>query len=132
MKKEKILTFIIGLLVGAIITAGGFLIYSKMNKTEVNNNQMGGEPPEMMQEGNNFRGRPGNLDAEDTDNTTEESKDGNTTSTKSKGNRQKNGSNIQGDNQGTPPEKPLGDDSSRPELPTDQKQNTKTTTESNT
>ena len=122
--KEKILTFIIGFLVGAIVAAGGFLIYSKVNKTEQADNQMGGEPPEMMQEGN-FMGRPGDFDAEDSDNTTEESTDGNSTTTKSKGNRQKNGSNIQGDNQGTPPEKPSGDDSSRPEKQTDQKQNTK-------
>ena len=30
--KDKILVFIIGLLVGAIITATGFLIYEKTNK----------------------------------------------------------------------------------------------------
>ena len=37
--KDKILVFIIGLLVGAIITATGFLIYEKTNKNS-NTNQM--------------------------------------------------------------------------------------------
>lgn len=40
--KEKILTFIIGLLIGAVITTLGFLIY---NKTVANNSNQ----PEMMQ-----------------------------------------------------------------------------------
>lgn len=40
--KDKILTFIIGALVGAIITTAGFLIY---NKTLSNNSNQ----PEMMQ-----------------------------------------------------------------------------------
>lgn len=40
--KEKILTFIIGVLVGAIIATAGFLIYSKIVLS--NSNQ-----PEMMQ-----------------------------------------------------------------------------------
>ena len=35
--KEKILMFIIGLLVGAIITAGCFLAFDKKNNTEVPN-----------------------------------------------------------------------------------------------
>ena len=42
--KNKILTFIIGVLVGAIIATGGFLIYNKT--IGVNSNQ-----PEMMQKG---------------------------------------------------------------------------------
>lgn len=45
--KDKILIFVIGLLVGAVITASGFLIYEKANKTK---NQMpNGERIEMMQ-----------------------------------------------------------------------------------
>lgn len=45
--KDKILVFIIGLLVGAIITASGFLIYQNVNK---NTNQMpSGEQMQMMQ-----------------------------------------------------------------------------------
>lgn len=52
--KEKILTFIIGFLVGAIIATTGFLIYSKTianNVTQpemmqMNGNGQMGEPPE--------------------------------------------------------------------------------------
>ena len=45
--KDKILVFIIGLLVGAIITASGFLIYQNNNK---NTNQMpSGEQMQMME-----------------------------------------------------------------------------------
>ena len=61
--KNRILTFIIGILVGAIITTTGFLIYSKtinnnqneMMKQFENNGQMQrqngnmGEPPEKPQ-----------------------------------------------------------------------------------
>ena len=59
--KNRILTFIIGILVGAIITTVGFLIYSKsLNKNQMNiqfenNGQMQrpggnmGEPPEKPQ-----------------------------------------------------------------------------------
>ena len=44
--KDKILIFIIGLLVGAVITASGFLIYEKTNNT----NQMpSGEGMQMME-----------------------------------------------------------------------------------
>lgn len=55
--KNKILTFVIGLLVGAIITAAGFLIYNKTNTQDQfspdNKPEMsapggnGGTPPEM-------------------------------------------------------------------------------------
>lgn len=57
--KEKILTFIIGLLVGAIITTTGFLIYNKTivsdsNQTEMmqidGNGQMNGQQPGNMEE----------------------------------------------------------------------------------
>lgn len=54
--KEKILAFIIGLLVGAIIATTGFLIYSKTiagnsNQGEMNENgQMGGQQPGSMEE----------------------------------------------------------------------------------
>ena len=59
--KNRILTFIIGILVGAIITTTGFLVYSKsINKNQMkmpfeNNGQMQrpggemGEPPEKTQ-----------------------------------------------------------------------------------
>ena len=54
--KDKILVFIIGLLVGAIITEAGFLIYERTNNNNqaFNENGMrmmqrpeGGTPPEM-------------------------------------------------------------------------------------
>ena len=46
--KDKILVFIIGLLVGAIITAAGFLVYQKVSQ---NNNQMpGGNGMKMMEQ----------------------------------------------------------------------------------
>lgn len=57
--KNKILTFIIGLLVGAIIATAGFLIYSKTvannsNQPEMmqmnGNGQMGGQQPGSMEE----------------------------------------------------------------------------------
>ena len=47
--KDKILMFIIGLLVGAIITASGFLIYQK-NNTSTNANQMPNEGQMQMME----------------------------------------------------------------------------------
>lgn len=56
--KNKILTFIIGLLVGVIIATAGFLIY---NKTVVNNSNQ----PEMMQmNGNGQMGgqQPGSME----------------------------------------------------------------------
>ena len=45
--KDKILVFIIGLLVGAIVTASGFLIYEKTNK---NTNQMSNKEEMQMME----------------------------------------------------------------------------------
>ena len=65
--KNRILTFIIGILVGAILATAGFLIYSKsinknqMNKPFENNGQMQrpngnmGEPPEKTQ--GDFKGK---------------------------------------------------------------------------
>ena len=46
--KEKILPFIIGFLVGAIIMAGGFLIFQNNNKHQ-GPKGMNGERPQMMQ-----------------------------------------------------------------------------------
>ena len=65
--KDKILVFIIGLLVGAVITASGFLIYQNANK-DINQMQNGeqmqmmekpdGEPPEKSSESENDSNRP--------------------------------------------------------------------------
>ena len=53
--KEKIIIFVIGLLVGAIIASGIFLIYTKTNSTncEAQNTQMNGETPPEMPSGEN-------------------------------------------------------------------------------
>ena len=46
--KDKVLVFIIGLLIGAVITASGFLIYENANNK--NTNQMpNGEQMQMME-----------------------------------------------------------------------------------
>ena len=53
--KNKILIFVIGFLVVAILATGGFIIYEKTKKLDTNNssNQFpGGNPPQMMQDGN--------------------------------------------------------------------------------
>ena len=44
--KDKIMIFVIGLLVGAVITASAFLIYEKTNKTA---NKMPQEGMQMME-----------------------------------------------------------------------------------
>ena len=76
--KGKILPFIIGLLVGAIIATGGFLIYQNNNKHE-GPGEMKGERPQMMQQ---------STDSNSTDNSSTE--------------------NSQGTNQGIPPALPDG------------------------
>lgn len=57
--KNKILTFIIGVLVGAIIVTAGFLIYEKTNSRSMPN----GERPQMM-EGENGGTPPEKPDGE--------------------------------------------------------------------
>lgn len=61
--KEKILLFIIGVLVGAVISTAAFLVYTKTLGTSSNTNdssrQMpGGTPPEMPNGENNQGGTP--------------------------------------------------------------------------
>lgn len=61
--KEKILLFIIGVLVGAVISTAAFLVYTKTLGTSSNTNdssrQMpGGTPPEMPSGQNNQGGTP--------------------------------------------------------------------------
>ena len=59
--KSKILTLIIGIVIGAVITAGGFIIYNKVNGNPMNKGKGGmrdmkqmtnEERPEMPSEGN--------------------------------------------------------------------------------
>ena len=61
--KEKILLFIIGVLVGAVISTAAFFVYTKTLDTSSNTNdssrQMpGGTPPEMPSGQNNQSGTP--------------------------------------------------------------------------
>ena len=48
--KEKIFSFIIGVLVGAIIATGGFIIYQKTHKGNAQQGMNRGERPQMMQQ----------------------------------------------------------------------------------
>ncbi len=48
--KDKILTFIIGALVGAIITTSGFLVYEKLNTNK--SDMQNGERPQMLEKQN--------------------------------------------------------------------------------
>ena len=46
--KDKIILFVIGVLVGAVIATGAFYIYTSTNNCNNQSNQMnGGTPPEM-------------------------------------------------------------------------------------
>ena len=117
IKKETILTFLIGLLIGAIIASGGFLICSNINKTKMKNHKDMGEPPKMMQD-ENFKGSPENSKKSTDEQVTDEN------TRKDKENRKNSGNN----DRETPPEKPSKNDSSKQEKTTDKKQ----TTESNT
>ena len=51
--KEKILTFIIGVLVGAIIATGGYYLYSKNNNSK-HGGMPNGERPAMMGQNENM------------------------------------------------------------------------------
>lgn len=58
--KNKLVPFLIGLLIGAIVTAAGFLIYMKVNanntrsenRVEMRGKFENGERPEMPEDGN--------------------------------------------------------------------------------
>ena len=59
--KEKIILFIIGVLVGAVISTAAFFVYTKTLGTSSNNSSMqmpGGTPPEMPSGQNNQSGTP--------------------------------------------------------------------------
>ncbi len=45
--KEKVIIFLIGLLVGAVIASGAFLLYSKCNNGRMHDQMPGGTPPGM-------------------------------------------------------------------------------------
>ena len=58
--KSEVLLFIIGVLVGAVISTGAFLVYTKTNSTSNNQNMQmpGGNPPSMPSGQNNQNGQP--------------------------------------------------------------------------
>lgn len=59
--KDKIILFVIGVLVGAVISTGAFYIYTTTNTNKCNNSstQMnGGQPPEMPSGQNSENGQP--------------------------------------------------------------------------
>ena len=58
--KDKVLIFIIGFLVGAIVATCGFLIYEKTKSSNKNsnNNFPGGNMPQMMERDGNMENMP--------------------------------------------------------------------------
>ncbi len=59
--KDKIMIFIIGILLGAVIASGAFYLYASNNSNECNQNNMqmnGGQPPEMPNGQNGDNGQP--------------------------------------------------------------------------
>lgn len=60
--KDKIIIFIIGLLVGAVIATGAFFVYSKVTTCNTNSNSQmqmpGGNPPSMPGGQNSENGGP--------------------------------------------------------------------------
>ncbi len=60
--KDKIILFVIGVLVGAVISTGAFYIYTTTTKScdcSSSNTQMnGGQPPEMSSGQNSENGQP--------------------------------------------------------------------------
>ena len=76
--KGKVLNFIIGVLVGAIIATIGFVIYEKNNKHRGPQGMNGGTPPQMMQQQNT--GNPPSGEASTDEQTQNNSDTTNTTS----------------------------------------------------
>ena len=69
--KDKILLFIIGLLLGAVISTGAFFAYTKANSSSCSNQntQMnGGQPPEMPGGQNNSNVKPPEKPSNDSQN----------------------------------------------------------------
>jgi len=56
--KDKILLFIIGVLVGAVVATGAFFIYTKVSTSNVNNHQMPGGQFSMQEGQNGEMGQP--------------------------------------------------------------------------
>lgn len=60
--KDKIIIFVIGLLVGAVIATGAFYVYTtttnSCNSSNQNTKVISGQPPEMPSGGQEKNGRP--------------------------------------------------------------------------
>lgn len=72
--KEKIMYLIIGVLIGAIVTTSGFLIYNKTTKnTKINERNMSnmGEPQAIPDGDNSEMGGPPSIDNSDNSNMSE-------------------------------------------------------------
>lgn len=71
--KDKILLFVIGVLVGAVISTGAFFVYTKLTTACNNNNNQigmpGGNPP-SIQKGQNGEppAKPGESDTQNSNN----------------------------------------------------------------
>ena len=84
--KEKIFIFIIGILVGAVLSTSVFYIYTRINKSNSvpqMNQKMGGNPPEMnggeppeMPNGEERPEKPGSERDENKDSSSSEKSDG--------------------------------------------------------
>ena len=73
--KDKILMFVIGVLVGAVITTGAFFVYSKLVTCKTNNQigMPGGNPPSMQ------NGQPPEKPSDNIDEHTQEKSNDNNT-----------------------------------------------------
>ena len=70
--KDKIMLFVIGILLGAVIATGAFYVYTKANNN-CNNTQMnGGQPPEMPSGQNSENGQPPVMPNNNTQTSTED------------------------------------------------------------
>ena len=56
--KDKIIMFILGLLIGAIISTGSIYFYTIANNSVANNQSFGLNPPNMPNEQNNKSDKP--------------------------------------------------------------------------
>lgn len=110
--KGKVLTLIIGILIGAILATGGFLIYNKVNSNNNQNNmsngpQMNGDRPSMPDENNSSDSSDSNSSNSQrpTRPSNSNSSDGNSSNGQMPGNGQKP--------DGEPPAKPGEDNNSK-------------------
>lgn len=56
--KEKVMIFIIGLLLGSIISTSAFVVYSKTSSCNNHANMSGGTPPSSSNNQNSQNGQP--------------------------------------------------------------------------